>query len=70
MKEKIKEIATQAKIQMVSEPRLQEFADLIISECIDSMRKINKNHARTTYDIDLVEATIARCIDNIKASFE
>jgi hypothetical protein len=70
MKEKIKEIATQSKIQMVSEPRLQEFADLIISECIDAIRTINKNHARTTYDIDLVESTIARCADNVKARFE
>lgn len=34
MNEKIKELAIQAKIQMVSEPRLQEFAQLIIAECI------------------------------------
>ena len=32
MNERIKELAVQAKIQMVSEPRLQEFAELIIKD--------------------------------------
>jgi hypothetical protein len=48
MNERIKELAIQAKIQMVSEPRLQEFADLIIDECclklIDMHEKTNGNH--------------------------
>lgn len=34
MSAKIKELAIQAKLQMVSEPRLQEFAQLVIAECI------------------------------------
>lgn len=33
MNEHLKELAIKAKIQMVSEPRLQEFAELIICEC-------------------------------------
>lgn len=33
MNEQIYKLAVQAKIQMVSEPRLQEFAELIIREC-------------------------------------
>jgi hypothetical protein len=33
MNERIWELAVQAKIQMVSEPRLQEFAELIAREC-------------------------------------
>lgn len=33
MNERIYQLAVQAKIQMVSEPRLQEFAELIIREC-------------------------------------
>lgn len=70
MKEKLTELAVQAKIQMVSEPRLQQFADLIIQECIDAIETINKNHARTTYDLSLVEGTIGRCIENMKARFE
>jgi hypothetical protein len=35
MNEHLKELAIQAKIQMVSEPRLQEFAEFIIRECAD-----------------------------------
>lgn len=35
MNERTKELAIQAKIQMVSEPRLDEFAKLIVQECID-----------------------------------
>lgn len=33
MNERIMELAIRAKIQMVSEPRLQEFAELIVEEC-------------------------------------
>jgi hypothetical protein len=35
MNERIYELAVQAKIQMVSEPRLQEFAELIIKQCAE-----------------------------------
>ena len=34
MNELTKQLAVKAKIQMVSEPRLQEFAELIAKECI------------------------------------
>jgi hypothetical protein len=33
MNERIKQLAIQAKIQMVSEPRLEEFALLVMQEC-------------------------------------
>ena len=36
MNERIYELAVQAKIQMVSEPRLQEFAELIIQEMLQT----------------------------------
>ena len=35
MNERINEIAVKAKIQMVSEPRLQEFAELLLEEMYD-----------------------------------
>lgn len=34
MNDTIKQLAVMAKIQMVSEPRLQEFAELVAKECI------------------------------------
>lgn len=37
MNERIKELAVQAKIQMVSEPRLQEFAELIIKDMANEL---------------------------------
>jgi hypothetical protein len=40
MNEKIKELAIQAKIQMVSEPRLEEFSELIINDVIEYLHRI------------------------------
>lgn len=37
MNDKFKAIAVQAKIQMVSEPRLQEYAELMIKESIQTL---------------------------------
>ena len=37
MNERLKELAIQAKIQMVSEPRLQEFAELIIKDVMNEL---------------------------------
>ena len=38
MNEHLKQIAIEAKIQMVSEPRLTEFNELIIKDCIRTLR--------------------------------
>ena len=44
MNEKLKEIATKAKVEhCVSHVRLQEFAELIVQECITQCEK-NKDH--------------------------
>ena len=37
MNERLKELAVKAKIQMVSEPRLEQFAELLINECCKMM---------------------------------
>ena len=51
-------------------PEMQEaFARLIIKECVDSIKRTNKTHAYTTYDLDLVEATIQRSIASINEKF-
>jgi len=39
MNERIKELAAKAKLHMVSEPRMQEFAELIIQDCVDIVNK-------------------------------
>jgi hypothetical protein len=38
MNERLKRIATEAMIQMVSEPRLEQFDKLIIQDCIRTLR--------------------------------
>jgi hypothetical protein len=37
MNERLKRIATEAMIQMVSEPRLEQFNELIIQDCIQTL---------------------------------
>lgn len=70
MNERIKELAVQAKIQMVSEPRLQEFAELIIKECINACETADTTFARTTYDRDMGFTTKALCIQAILKRFQ
>lgn len=70
MNEKLKEIAEKAKIQMVSEPRLQEFAELIIEECINAVQTVDrKSLIYTTYDAHNVEGSIVRAIERIRNKF-
>lgn len=38
MNDHTRQIAIEAKIQMVSEPRLQQFSELIIQDCIRNLR--------------------------------
>jgi len=44
MNERLKELAVQAKIQMVSEPRLEEFAELIINACCCMMLRMEEKY--------------------------
>jgi hypothetical protein len=72
MQNRLKEIATQAKIGMISEPRLQEFADLLIEECINVLKTENsvKHCAYTTYQLGIVECTIDRAEKAIRNHFK
>jgi len=70
MKDKIKEIAVLAKIQMVSEPRLEDFADRLIRECINALEEV-KNFPTTTYERDMTDAeTVDKCIKAVKDKFQ
>jgi len=69
MKEKIKELAIEAKIQMVSEPRLEDFADRLIRECINAIEELKKFPV-TTYERDMTDAeTVDKCVQAIKDKF-
>lgn len=70
MRDKIKEIAVQAKIQMVSEPRLEDFADRLIRECISAIEEVKKFPV-TTYERDMTDAeTVDKCIQAVKDKFQ
>jgi len=45
MNERLKKIAVDAMIQMVSEPRLVKFNELIILDCIQTLRSNGYNDA-------------------------
>lgn len=69
MNEKLKELAVQAKIQLVSEPRLEDFADRLIRECISAVEEVKKQP--TTYERDMTDdRTINKCVQAIKDKFQ
>ena len=72
MQKRLAEIATQAKIGMVSEPRLQEFGTLLMEECIKVIKTEQsvKHCAYTTYDLGMVECTIERAEKAIRNHFK
>jgi hypothetical protein len=72
MQKRLTEIATQAKIGMVSEPRLQQYADLIIEECINVLKTEHsvKHCAYTTYQLGIVECTVDKAEKAIRNHFK
>lgn len=52
-------------------PQMQEaFARLIVQECIDAVRNTKRQHANTTFDLNMVETTIAKSINAIEERFQ
>ena len=48
---------------------IEKFAELIVQACIEAVKNTNTNHAFTTYDQNLIEATVARSIKEITNQF-
>lgn len=67
--ENIKLLAEQAKIHMVSEPRLQEFADLIVLACIEAVKNTGTQCALTTYDLNVAQCTIQKSVETLEQTF-
>ena len=70
MQRKLYTLAEKAKIGMVSEPRLQEFAELVIEECITAIKETPRHCAYTTYDSGVVECTIQKAVETVKNHFK
>lgn len=50
--------------------KLEKFADALIQECIVAVKQTNTHHAHTTYDQNLIQATIGKSVEAIRKHFE
>ena len=72
MNDKLKEIALQAggsHYPDVGGETLERFARLLIAECIDAVKNTPKTAAYTTFDLGVVEGTIANSMKSIEQRF-
>lgn len=72
MNEKIKTVALQtggSHYPDVGGELLEQFARNIIDECIIAVQNTDRHHGATTYDVDLVEATIEKSVAAILDRF-
>lgn len=49
---------------------LDNFAKLILQDCIRCIEHTNRHHAHTSYDLQLIETTIRKSVLEIKERFE
>lgn len=72
MNEKLKELSLQAggaHYPSINPDVQEQFALLLIDECIDAVKNTNKHHAFTTFDLGMVEATIEKSVESIRQRF-
>lgn len=72
MNERIKELWNQSVVKYGhagQEICAQQFAELIIQECIDAVDKTNTHHVHTTFDDSLVRGTMAKTKVAIREHF-
>lgn len=76
MNERIKELAEQSGFR--SNPDIydrnqsfdiEKFAELIVKECLLAIDNTNTHHAYTTFDKDLIDATIKKSKKAVKEHF-
>ncbi len=67
--ESLKKIATD-EIMGVKIVDQKKFADLLIEECIVAVKQTNTHHAYTSYDQNLIQATIGKSVEAIRKHFE
>ena len=72
MQKRLAELAIQAKIGTISESQLQEYAMLIVEECINVLKTEYsvKHCAYTTYDLSMVQCTIGKAEQAIRNHFK
>jgi polyisoprenoid-binding protein YceI len=53
----------------MSKDHLKAYTDKVVSMCIVAAVNTPTTHAKTTYDLDVAQATIENSIKNIKLTF-
>jgi hypothetical protein len=73
MKEKIYDLALEVlkdypalESWTFSRNELEQFASLIVKECITAVKNTDRTHAYTTFDKSLIDGTIEKSIKSIK----
>lgn len=69
MKQRVQELVKQVGLTMCSDARMQEFADLIVKDCLDSFNQSFDN-ARTTYDKEMVDYAKEKIEREIRRKFD
>lgn len=75
MNEKVKHIMEEVGLHIdplnkeVTDKELDFFAMAIVEACMDAVKKTDIRHAYTSYDKDLIDATITKSLKSIKQTF-
>lgn len=75
MNEKVKHIMEEVGLHTdplnkeVTDKELDFFAMAIVEACIDAVKQTDIRHAYTTFDKNLIDATINKSINSIKQTF-
>lgn len=73
MSEKIKELiikaGTDSSGKWMRVDQAETLAELIVKECLTAIDNTNKHHAHTTFDLGLIENTIAKSRESVKQHF-
>jgi hypothetical protein len=72
MQKKLKELAIRAELPFQIEygDHFQRFADLIVEELAGAVEETGKQCAYTTWDLGVVECTIAKCKQVVENHFK
>ena len=76
MNEKIRRLAyeqglySQGTPDSWDEEALENFGMKIVEECINAIKNTDTRHAYTTYDKDMIDSTIDKCIQSVKYTFD
>lgn len=74
MNEKVKNIMDDVGLhdphnKEITDKELDFFAMAIVNECIEAVKKTDIRHAYTTFDKNLIDATVNKSVKSIKDTF-